>query len=441
MTLLDFSDRSSPGGRVWEQLSGASFWFNDDEISRSFGRAIPNPAGDAISVATACYAADRIIRRTGANRGRRELEIRLPVEADGAWTEAGPALERYLAALTSDRWQLTFLGGRPLRTSESQLQLLPTRSGPTDAVALFSGGLDSFAGAALWLEANPTARLTLVGARSSWVIGRDQQRLVGILRDTLGDRVDYIGIPIQLRDNARGESSQRTRSFLFVSLAVAAAITAGIRVILVFENGFGAVNPRLAENQVDHHVNRGTHPRVLAMLREALESLGLRAEIALPHLHETKAEMLKRLPPPVATGISQTASCDAYPLRSPRGSHCGTCGSCLLRRESLLVAQLSRHDRRDYLLNWQRPDAHAPIARLMARQAWMLRRWARPEHWNVVRWNWPELADAIQDPDSLDGRLLLDVFRRYGNEWEAIADRHMHIRRFAQPPQHVEDAA
>ena len=70
MTVLDFTDRSSLSGRVWEQLSGANFWFNDHEISRSFGRAIPTPAGDTISVATACYAADRLIRRPAAARGR-----------------------------------------------------------------------------------------------------------------------------------------------------------------------------------------------------------------------------------------------------------------------------------------------------------------------------------------------------------------------------------
>lgn len=441
MTLLDFSDRSSLGGRVWEQLSGTSFWFNDDEISRNFGRAIPNPAGDAISVATACYAADRMIRRTGTVLGRRELEVRVPVEADETWTAVRPRLEAYLEALTSDAWRLTFIGGRPLRTSESQLQLMSMRSGPTDAVGLFSGGLDSLAGAALWLMDNPTARLTLVGARSSSVIGRDQQRLAAFLRGLFGDRVDYIGIPIQLRDNRRGESSQRTRSFLFTSLAVAAANTAGTTAVLVFENGFGAVNPRLAENQVNHHVNRGAHPKVLDTLSEAFNSLGLGVQIVLPHLYETKAEMLTRLIPAVQAGISLTASCDAYPLRSPRGSHCGMCGSCLLRRESLLAAHLSRHDRRDYVLNWQRRDANLPMGRLMARQAWMFRRWAGPDHWNVVGMHWPEILDAIQDPDSLDGRLLLDVFRRYGNEWDAIGDGHAYVRRLAEPPHHVEAAA
>lgn len=432
MSRFDFLDRTSQEAVARDELSGSEYWVNDRVFVHAFGAALEPALGDLVTVGLSCYAADRLTRRPP--RWSRHLELRIALHDPTPWTNAYCALRAYLETLTDDEWTVEFVGGRRGRLSEQQATLFPVHLGGSGSVGLFSGGLDSLAGAAAWLDSRD-GRLVLLGARSSRVIGRDQHMAASGLRDVFGDRMVEVGVPLNLRRALAKESTQRTRAFLFLCLATAAARTSHANEVLVFENGYGAHNPRLAENQYGSQATLGTHPHLLGLFEELVTRLGLPIAVRLPHQWLTKAELLRTIRTDLVPLIASTSSCDGYPRRVAGGTHCGLCGSCVLRQQSLTAAGLGDADRDDYL--------HSPLERaaepglaavLMARQAWQFTELANVESWEEISWRWPSLTLGL-DESSWEGRAaVLRLMKAYSDEWaELIASRPYLQRQLSWP--------
>jgi 7-cyano-7-deazaguanine synthase in queuosine biosynthesis len=409
-------------GTISDALTGSSYWLDDQVVARAFGAEMPAFGGDLITIAASCYIVDRLVPRR--NRWIRELPLELAVRDPARWSAAKEALEGYLRLLTDDIWDITFIGGRRTRTGEHQVPLLGPNTDIT-TVALFSGGLDSFAGAARWLRDNSGGSLALVGSRSSTVIGADQRRLTRCLQEVFGSRPVSIRVPVHLQRSVARESSQRTRGMLFLALAVAAAAMADIRTVLAFENGFGALNPRLGEHQQGAQATKSMHPEVLARFQQFVRAAGYELTVQLPYRWATKAELLGGLPEAFHGAIALTSSCDSYPIRRPSAKQCGTCGSCVLRRQSLVASRLVRHDRRDY----QSPPLSGDIARLMARQAWLIERTAAIEDWGWADEAWPELALGRAAQLTLEEQMTRSMLVRYAAEWTDLVERDSRLRR------------
>ena len=105
----------------------------------------------------------------------------------------------------------------------------------------------------------------------------------------------------------------------------------------MLENGIGAINLPLVGTQWGCMTSRAVHPRTLLLAQRLFSLLGdANFSVVNPHLHETKAEMCRRLPPEAAEACRASESCDAAAAgRSWRARRCGRCSSCLLRRISL----------------------------------------------------------------------------------------------------------
>lgn len=410
---FDFVDRSGMPARAVEQLRGDGFWLDDRRIATALGRLMPTLSADLLTLAMCCYAADRIAPRS--RNWRRELSLRVPVRETDRLRPAMPRLERWLETTTDDRWRISLVCSRRPRAVESQLPLgLPDRR--WDAVGLFSGGLDSFAGAAAWLAASDAGGLILVGAQSSTVVGAMQRRLARRLQQAFPGRVVLIGVPLHLERTLSRDRWQRSRGLLYEALATVVAGLACSSEVLVFENGYGALNPRLGEQQHGAHTTKSTHPWVLAQWTAWTRALGYPAATRLPHQWDTKAELVAAIPSDLRPGIRETASCDAFPLRRPRQKQCGACGSCVLRRQSLVAAGLAEHDRDDYAVD---PLAGSDVARLMAFQAWQFRG-LEPDRARSAERRWPELRLGIGEQPSLEAEMNVALLRRYGTEWAAV---------------------
>lgn len=435
MTRFDFVDRAGEAARARDQLSGSEYWVNDQVLVHAFGTALDPSVADLVSVALSCYAADRLTRRS-VDWSRR-LELRIALHHPDTWIDAREGLEAYLGSLTDDHWTFEFVGGRRGRLSEQQATLFPVDLGGSGSVGLFSGGLDSLAGAARWLT-DRDAPLVLLGARSSRVIGRDQHAAAAGLRDAFGDRVIEVGIPLELRQALSRESTQRTRGFLFLSLATAAALTAHAGEVVVFENGYGAHNPRLAENQFGSQATLATHPYLLGLFEQALKALGMAIAVHLPHRWETKAQLLRALPAEFVPLVAATSSCDGYPLRIAGRTHCGRCGSCVLRQQSLVAAGLEAADRDDYV---RRPLEHGTEAGqatiFMARQAWQFGELARIDAWDEIAWRWPSLTLGL-DETSWEQRVsVLGLMQTFADEWRELVTNRPNLRRHLRWPASV----
>jgi 7-cyano-7-deazaguanine synthase in queuosine biosynthesis len=429
---FDFVARVGQAAEARDELSGSSYWVNDQVFVQSFGTALDPAVADLVTVALSCYAADRLTRRPVA--WARQFRLRLAVSDPNRWRDAESDLASYLAELTDDDWSFDFIGGRLGRISEQQATLFPVDLKGQGAVALFSGGLDSLAGAAHWLSVDHEP-LVLLGARSSTVIGRDQQRVAAGLRERQGARVFELGVPLQLRNAYSVEDSQRTRGFLFLSLATAAAITANVRRVVVFENGYGAHNPRLAEHQWGAQATRSTHPHLLKRFAGLSDVLGLSVVVELPHRWQTKAELLRLMPVDDHDLVALTASCDGYPLRRASFTHCGRCGSCVLRQQSLAAAGLEHLDRVDYV---RRPldrgvEANV-VTMLMARQAWLFGELAHIESWAEIAWRWPSLTLGLEDSHWDQRGNVLRLMNEVASEWESLLTERPHLRRHLRWP-------
>jgi len=121
----------------------------------------PTPvARDLLRLGGAVYCADKLARRdVTTDFWTRDIRLQVPVSDIATWDAAAELLDGALTFLAGEPWAVEFVED----TAEAQLAE-PTPP-PDEGACLFSGGLDSLAGAIDLLEAGK--RLVLVGHHDS----------------------------------------------------------------------------------------------------------------------------------------------------------------------------------------------------------------------------------------------------------------------------------
>ncbi|MGC2432935.1 MAG: Qat anti-phage system QueC-like protein QatC [Desulfobaccales bacterium] len=318
---------SAPGG------AGYPLHHNLEEMFAS-----PEPPGAAavgfLLAALVVWAADKlVVRRAAADAWTRQIVLHLP--APEPWRALAPDLSRVLNFLTGDDWTLKPRGA--WRDPGLAMAAWPHPWRP-QAVALFSGGLDSLVGAIDLLEAGK--RLVLVSHYDFGQLASIQQGLAAALKRHYGpDRVHHLGVRVQFPESP--ELTLRSRSLLYLALglATAAAFGGGIPLYLP-ENGWVSLNPPLTGNRLGSYSTRTTHPQFLSQLDSLWRRAGLDQPLGNPYQGLTKGEMLLncRNRSLLKELFPRTVSC-ARPVASrwqgrPAGS-CGGCYPCLMRRAAL----------------------------------------------------------------------------------------------------------
>lgn len=303
-------------------------------------------ARDLLVLAAGVYAADKVARRKDAHDGfTRDFQVAVPVAENDLFADARATLERALNFLTGDTWSLHF---RRIVASPRPQQLMPSG---TTGVSLFSGGLDSLAGAIELLSSGE--HLVLLGHHEGGPVAHLQIRLADALEARFGNSRAALR---QLRlgpakSNARQahplpggerEETTRARSFLFIAAALALADTIGPSVpVYMPENGFIGINVPLVPARSGALSTRTTHPFFIAKLREIIDRLGLgKHPLENPFRLSTKGEILaSSLEPGLLAELApQSISC-AHPTQGRWNkepfANCGTCWPCLIRRASM----------------------------------------------------------------------------------------------------------
>jgi 7-cyano-7-deazaguanine synthase in queuosine biosynthesis len=312
---------------------------------------LPAVLADALELAAYIYCADRLVTRGGAKAGRgvgdawaRHLVFRIPVRCHDLWQrpEVLSRLVDTLSFLSGDKFTFEFVSTiRPV-SLEPHLGF-GDRSAQTlrpDTVMLFSGGLDSLAGVAADIIGRGR-RAILVTHQSANAIIDLQDRLAEQIGAKTKDRSIFY-LPVRLRrgqDQPR-EHSQRLRSFLFATLALAYARMFGINTVHFYENGITSFNLPVAEHVIGTRASRTTHPQVLAAYG-SLFSLLLDESVSFvnPFLWKTKADVVRMID---ANGchdlIRLTTSCAAVRGYSMTRHQCGVCSQCVERRIAMIAA-------------------------------------------------------------------------------------------------------
>jgi len=342
----------------WPDSPGSSDTMHTD-LSWSMAE-LGEPSGvakDLLRVVTAAYLADRTTSRP-AQTLHRDLHLSVHLDTPEVWTQAAlDGVVDLLYWLTGDTWTLEVLAAQPTDTPAE----LATSTDPANTVSLLSGGLDSLCGALLRLD-QADSTLFLGHIDTANAVSRAQR----LVHDRL--RARHPGLRYQrfaLRPTTEvRESTPRTRSLLFMAMAIAAASGCGAHDALVPENGFTSINPPLEPSRGGPLTTRSTHPWTFYALHGLLSELSLDTiRVSNPHAELTKGELVAAALGPRSAEDRElaavTLSCAKPNAGRPRGGNpnlnCGMCIACLVRRGAFIAA--NRRDETTYLVDVLTGDA------------------------------------------------------------------------------------
>jgi hypothetical protein len=141
------------------------------------------------------------------------------------------------------------------------------------------------------------------------------------------------------------EKSQRSRSFLFATLAAIVAHHEGLERARFYENGIVSCNLPWDGQTLQARATRSTHPRVLHLLSMLVsEVVGYDFRFENPYFEKTKTEVVERLAELYQQAlIKETRSCAGSVYQNPY-THCGRCSQCIDRRFATIAAKCEECD-------------------------------------------------------------------------------------------------
>lgn len=317
------------------------------DINRRVVQRITPAMLDLLDIAAYVFVADQACTRGGSMdsgvgaRWRRDFRFRIPVREHRLWASARVSgmLASTLGFLSDDDYDFTFLK----RTGKQEIQEFFDFSPDdvdvvADRVMLFSGGLDSLAGA-IAETATSAERCVLVSHCSATVHAQAQRALVAELAKH-GRAPLHVPVWVDKDKELSNDPNQRTRSFLFTALAATVASGLGVTEIRFYENGFTSINLPFSEQLVGARASRTTNPKVLSDLSALLtEVTGRGMRIVNPFVSMTKADVVKLIADAgLAHLIDRTVSCSRVRLATAAHPHCGNCMQCIERRFGVLFA-------------------------------------------------------------------------------------------------------
>lgn len=324
----------------------------DMEYSKlaSLGQA-NETAMDLLLLAASVYALDKLVLRNDApDCWHRNFDLRLPVSDSNKWYSVKDDLDRCISFLTGDSWDINFISQKNSLNHLNRPVIVPQTS---DAVSLFSGGLDSLIGAIDWLELNKDKGLSLcvVGHYDGEIVGTnsDQQRLLRRLKSKYPNRINDILVRIGHNNESTKdrEPSLRGRSFLFIALGIFVASAFGPNTpLFIPENGTIALNIPLTPSRRGSCSTRTAHPHYLDLLSHILAELGFPNSFSNPLELKTKGEaVLQCLNRELLRETAEVSVSCAKRGRRQHFTHreatsCGRCMPCVYRRAALHTINL-----------------------------------------------------------------------------------------------------
>lgn len=322
------------------------------DIATSLAQRVPDRFVDLLEIATYVYVADQAFTRGGnkvtgmAEGWTRRLHFRLPVRTPDLWSDSSvlDQLTSTLGFLSGDDYTFEFIPMRKACLFQSYLLNPPPDTDEVDEVALFSGGLDSLAGAIQAIGAR--RRVALVSHNSSSKLLSARKKLLAQLRKLSSRRLHAISVEVTKKKQLTKEHTQRSRSFLYASLAATVATMLEVPRIRFYENGVLSLHLPVSHQLIGSRASRSTHPRVLNGFANLFTKLsGHPFEVQNPFLWKTKTEVVQSILDaghPELIGLSN--SCMHTWTKTREHPHCGSCSQCFDRRFAVLAAGAADQD-------------------------------------------------------------------------------------------------
>jgi 7-cyano-7-deazaguanine synthase in queuosine biosynthesis len=429
------------GGKKRENIS-----LNFEDIHARLLREVPPVFADLVEIATYVYCADQAIGRGAydvesfGDNWRRHLHFHIPVRRLDFWETAQvqEVLCETVGFLSDDHYTFTFYAARGAPRFQQYFKL-PQTDGPfgdPEQVLMFSGGLDSLAGAVEEILGQKR-RVILVNHRSTVKFSETHKELVELLSKHAGNFMPgHLRIQVHKHSSLTKEYTQRSRSFLYAAIGATVARMVGLRSMRFYENGVVALNLPVCAQVVGGRATRTAHPRVLNGFQKLLSLAAEEPfEVDNPFSEVTRAEAIRKIMDRGAGDlIPHSMSCAHIWQRSNEKPHCGVCSQCIDRRIGAIAAGAETLDSAvGYGLDIFTESMPKSLDKMM--MATYLERATsikaiRTQGEFITRY--PEVLDALPymkgKSDSACGRVL-DLYKRHALEVNGVIDlmgaRHM----------------
>lgn len=316
---------------------------------------------DLLQIAAYVFCGDRM-----ANRGKRNsvnndawarsFEFHIPVMDMDFWNtdKVKKALNAALTFMTGDRsfnFVFSQTDKNPAEVKNKQLSLFSHErhdigEAENTDIMLFSGGLDSLAGAVQMLNEDMRRSLCFVSHRSNKSVTHTQNALIEALNKKHGNRVTQYSFECCNHNGLKSkEETQRTRIFLFTAIAFSLCNCYDKHSFYVYENGITSLNLSKQADVINARASRTTHPKTLGLLRKFYKILDPSFDIIAPYYSQTKAEIVEVFRKYNEENlIASSVSCSSSRTKPGQAPHCGCCSQCIDRRFSLYAAGLNEYD-------------------------------------------------------------------------------------------------
>ena len=226
------------------------------DIHQRLGANMRDEFFDLLEIAAYLFAADQACSRGGqgvrdyGQGWHRSFCFHIPVRVPELWKSKTllAELTNTLSFLTDDNYTFEFShypkeSQPPIPTYFDFASAPALGAEPVSAIP-FSGGLDSLAGA-IEEAVGQQRSIALVSHRPVSKIDSRQQNLVRQLRKLTNVPIYHVPIWVNKDSAESHDYTQRSRSFLFASLAAVVARLFGLQGIRFYENGIVSINPPL----------------------------------------------------------------------------------------------------------------------------------------------------------------------------------------------------
>jgi len=327
-----------------------------EDVHTKMFRGVPPLFHDLLEIATYVYSADQVVRRgaddvdTFGDGWRRDLHFVVPVRNPDFWNsrDVQEALCSTLGFLSDDQYQFDFVRLDQDHQFQEYLEFNDTQQmyGMPEQVVMFSGGLDSLAGA-IDEVVNQRRRVVLVTHKSTSKLNKRHRVLEEMLAAKSGDNVPHrITVRVHKTKGLNHEYTQRSRSFLYVSIGATIARMLGLKSVRFYENGVISLNLPVCAQVVGGRATRTTHPRVMKGFQDIITLVaGEPFIVENPYIWKTKADVVKIITDAGCHDLIQhSMTCTHTWEMSNQHTHCGGCSQCIDRRFAVLAAKADQHD-------------------------------------------------------------------------------------------------
>ena len=316
---------------------------------------LPDRILDLLEIAAYVFCADRRVARGSKNSleyhsWSRSFHFVIKVRDFDFWNkpDVKEKLKKALVFMSGDQvYHFTFQPGHstpPADLFDSEIfQIEPQQD---MKVILFSGGLDSLAGIVKRLERS-SDQLCLISHRSGQPrTAKTQDRLINALNKRYPKRIQYYKFDCSLRGIRAREETQRTRIFLYTSIAYALSYALSQREIFVYENGITSINFPKRQDQMNARASRTTHPKTITLVEDFFSEIDQsKIKIETPFLWKTKTDIFPILDEVGGKDlITSTVSCSQTFQHLDQQTHCGGCSQCIDRRFAAYSSELDDVD-------------------------------------------------------------------------------------------------